>query len=102
MSEIIMVYIIVPSEEKAKEIARVLLEKRLIACATMVPCKSMYRWEGVIQDGQELIMFVKTTEDKLALLTKEVVSIHPYEIPCIMKVDTSAYAPYAQWVRNEL
>ena len=61
MSEIVMVYITMPSEEKAKEIVRTLLEKHLIACATMMPCKSMYWWEGKIQDDQELIVFAKTT-----------------------------------------
>jgi len=102
MSEIVMVYITMPSEEKAKEIARVLLERHLIACATMMPCKSMYTWEGKIQDDQEVIMFAKTTQDKFEELKSEVTKIHPYQVPCILKIAADANAPYAAWVNNEV
>lgn len=102
MSEIIMVYITMPTEDKAKEIARALLEKHLIACATILPGNSMYWWEGAIQDDQELIMFTKTTEDKFEILKQEVAKIHPYKIPCILKIIANANAPYSQWVLAEV
>lgn len=102
MAKIIIVYITMPSEEKAKEIARALLEKRLIACATMLPCKSMYRWNGSIQDDQELIMLVKTAEDRFDELEREVVNMHPYQIPCILKLEATAHIPYMQWVHSEV
>jgi len=102
MSEIVMVYITMPSEEKAKEIVRTLLEKHLIACATMMPCKSMYWWEGKIQDDNEIIMLAKTTENKFELLKQEVMKIHPYTIPCILKISVEANAPYAAWVNDEV
>jgi len=102
MSEIIMVYLTVPSEEHAKAIARSLLEKHLIACVTMLPCKSMYWWDGAIQDDQEIIMFAKTTEDKFESLQSEIIKIHPYKVPCILKIAATANIPYAQWVHSEI
>lgn len=102
MSDISMVYITLPSEEKAKEIARMLLEKHLIACATMWPCHSMYWWDSAIQNDQEYIMLAKTTAEKFEQLKKEVSHIHPYQVPCIVKIDATANTPYAQWVRDEI
>ena len=102
MSDIVLIYITVPSEEKSQEITRSLLEKHLIACATMWPCKSMYWWDGAIQNDQEFIILAKTTENKVELLKQAVASLHPYTIPCILKIAATANTPYAQWVSNEV
>ena len=102
MSATIMVYSTLPSEEKSKEIVRLLLEKHLIACATMFSCQSMYRWNEVIQDDREFVILVKTTEDKFELLQAELIKVHPYKIPCIIKTAVTANAPYAQWLNAEL
>lgn len=102
MLEIITVYITIPSLEKAQEIARVLLEKHLIACATMWPCQSMYRWEGALQCDQEHILFLKTTEQAFAAVQQEVTAIHPYRVPCMLKMAVEANEPYAQWVHKEV
>lgn len=102
MTEIVMVYITMPSEVVAKEIVRFLLEQHLIACATILPCKSMYWWDGVIQDDQELIVLAKTTEDKFELMQQEVEKNHPYKIPCILKFTAIANSSYAQWVDTQL
>ena len=102
MPEIIMVYITMPSEEKAKEIAKKLLELRLIACATMLPCQSMYWWNGIVQDDQEFIMFVKTTEDAFEVLKQEIIKIHSYEIPCIIKIPVTANVPYVHWIYEQV
>lgn len=62
-----------------------------IDCSTMFACKSMYWWDGVIHDDQEFIMFVKTTENKFELLQQEILKIHPYKVPCILKIVASAH-----------
>ena len=101
-SQFTLVYITMPSEVQAKEMARALLEGRLIVCATILPCQSMYWWDGAIQSDQEVIMFVKTVDDKFEQLQQVVTKLHSYQVPCILKIDAIANAPYAQWVQAEL
>lgn len=99
---IIVVYITFPNLEKAQEITQTLLESRLIACATIFPCNSMYWWDNKIQNDSEFVVIAKTTTDKYDQLVLKVAEIHPYEIPCILKFDAQAQLPYAQWVMNEV
>lgn len=102
MSEIVMVYITISSEEKAKEVVSALLQKRLIGCATIFPCNSMYWWENAIQNDQEFIILAKTKESKFESLEQEITKIHPYQVPCIIKMAATANMPYAQWLSKEL
>lgn len=99
---ICVVYITMPNLEKAQEIVKILLEQRLIACATMWPCNSIYRWDGKVQNDNEYIVFAKTTQDKYEELVQQVTKMHPYQIPCILKFDVQANMPYANWVEDEV
>jgi periplasmic divalent cation tolerance protein len=98
----IMVYITAPSQEAAKAITRQLLEKRLVACATMWPCASMYWWNGAIHDDAEYIVLAKTILELWESVQTMVKEIHPYEVPCITKIDASANDAYMQWVRQSV
>ncbi len=79
----IFVYMTAGSEEEAVKIARYLLEKRLIACANIFPIRSMYWWEGKIEDDREFAIIAKTRADKFKDLKEEVKRIHSYTTPCI-------------------
>lgn len=102
MSDIIIVYITAPSIENAQEIVQTLIEKYCIACATLLPCSSMYRWNNTIQHDNEIIIVAKTTEDKFDELKNAVANMHPYTIPCILKIAVTTNSSYAQWVYNEV
>lgn len=102
MASFISVYITNPSEEKAREIARHLLERRLIACGNIVPSRSLYWWEGKIEDQNEHILLCKTTEEKWEQVKTEVEKIHPYSVPCILKFPFQANERYATWLVGEV
>ena len=82
-----------PSKKEARNAAKRLLEKRLIACANIVDCvESVFAFEGEIKTAQEVAALFKTTEarmDDAILLIKDV---HPYELPAIIgwRCDSSA------------
>jgi periplasmic divalent cation tolerance protein len=99
---IIIVYITFPTLQKAQEITKTLLEQRLIACATMVPSNSMFWWDGAIQNEVEYIVIAKTINDKYGDLIVKINELHPYDVPCILKINAQAELPYAQWVINEV
>jgi periplasmic divalent cation tolerance protein len=102
MNEFIFIYITNPDKEKAKEIAKHLLNKRLIACANIFPIESIYRWEGKINDEEEFVAICKTTEDKFDNVKQEVESIHPYDTPCIIRIPVSSNEKYFNWLKGEL
>ena len=55
-----LIYITCKDEEEAVKISKHLLEKRLIACSNMHPIRSMYWWQGKIQDEKEFVIIAKT------------------------------------------
>ena len=97
-----LVYITHPGEETAREISNLLLEKRLIACANIFPITSAYWWQGAIQREGEWVSIVKTSLDKWDLLKEEVLRIHPYEVPCILKMEVEANEAYYQWIKAQV
>ncbi len=79
----IFVYITCQDLDEARKIARHLLEKKLIACANIFPVRSLFWWEGKIEECNEFVMIVKTKAEKFKELREEVKKIHSYSVPCI-------------------
>ena len=90
-----------PNMDEARRIVRRLLKKRLIACANVFPAQSMYRWDGKIEEHLEVAALMKTRKGNWPSLRAEVERLHPYEIPCITRMDASANPRYERWVREE-
>lgn len=96
----IIVYITHSSEENAQKISDYLLQKKLVACANIFPIKSMYWWNGNIENDDEYVSIVKTATSLWDTLQKEITKIHPYEVPCIMKLQAEANQPYEKWIHS--
>ena len=92
----------VASETAAQDIARHLLERGVIACASMTPLRSVYRWEGAVRDEGEVQLVLKTTKTGVAALIEAVERIHPYDLPEILVLEAGASAAYASWVDEEV
>lgn len=102
MNKLIFLYITNNSVEGAKKIAMHLLKKRMIGCANIFPIFSMYWWEEKIEDGNEVVLIVKTTSDRFEKVRDEVARIHPADIPCILKIDVESNEKYLRWIESEL
>lgn len=100
MEKVVIFYIPAP-KGKAAEIARQLLNKRLIACANIIPSRSLYWWKGKIADEEEEIILAKTTKEKSTLVQKEVEKIHPYTVPCILTMTGTVNEAYRKWMKEE-
>lgn len=82
-----LIYTTINSREKAKKLAINLIEKNLACCANIIPVfKSIYKWEGKINEDKEYVLIVKVTEDKVDVVEREIKSNHPYEIPAIIRI----------------
>ncbi len=85
------------SEEKAEALARALLERRLVACVSLRPVRSLYRWQGQIENGAEVELLLKTTPAQLPALEAAVHELHSYDTPEWLSWSASASGPYAAW-----
>jgi periplasmic divalent cation tolerance protein len=103
MTDALVVLVTAPTAEKAAEIARALVEERLAACGNVVPgLRSIYRWEGKVQDEAEALLVLKTARDRFDALRARVLALHPYDVPEVIALPVEAgSAPYLAWIVGE-
>ncbi len=92
------------SKDEADRIAHALVERRLAACVNMVPgARSVYRWKEQVEEAEEVILLIKTTEDKLAALEETLKTLHSYELPEFIVLGVSGGSEsYLQWIRSSV
>ena len=88
--------------EKSREVARKLVEDRMVACVNVIPgVQSIYRWEGQVQEETEDLLVMKTSEDAVIHLLVSLPDLHPYDVPEILSVEVSeGHRPYIDWVEE--
>lgn len=96
-------YITTKDEQQAKEIAKVLLQERLIACANIIgPIASIYEWQSQICEESEYIMIVKSVVQCVERLTQRVVQLHSYESPCVLILPVQGGAEkFLEWIDTQ-
>jgi periplasmic divalent cation tolerance protein len=92
-----------PDAASAETIARALVGERLAACVNQLPgLRSVYRWEGRVECGDEVLLVAKTTRDRFDALTARVQALHPYELPEVLAVEVAGgRAAYLDWVAEQ-
>jgi periplasmic divalent cation tolerance protein len=92
-----------PSAETAKRLVRTLVERRLIACGTVLPgAVSTYWWQGAIAEEEEVVVVMKTTAERWPELAATLPGLHPYEVPELIAFRaTGGHPRYLEWVRAE-
>lgn len=98
------VYTTFPDVMMAKSISAELLNRSLIACANIFPAHiAMYKWDGAVQQDDEIAVIYKTSGDKLNDLEKTYVELHPYDVPCFVAIDVDdGHEPFMKWVQTEV
>ena len=91
--------------EEARKIARAVLEKHLAACVNVLThaVESFYVWEGKQENGSEYLLMMKTSEERVVELQKEVLALHSYETPeFIVLPIVGGSEEYLRWVGESL
>jgi len=104
MENICLIYVTTSTEEEARNISQILLEKQLVACANISsPITSLYRWEGQIKNEKEVTLLLKTKNSLVEKVIQEVNTLHSYECPCIIswRVAT-AHEPFTKWINESV
>jgi periplasmic divalent cation tolerance protein len=89
--------------DEAVALIRALLDRRLIACGTMLPgVRSLYRWEDRLADEQEVLVLLKSQSARLEQLQAAFDELHPYKVPELLALPVRAgNAPYLEWLARE-
>ncbi len=103
MTDALVVLVTTPTPERAAEIARAVVEERLAACGNVVPgVRSVYRWEGRVQEEAEALLVLKTTRARFEALRDRILALHPYEVPEVIALPVEAgSAKYLAWIATE-
>ncbi|MDP3066322.1 MAG: divalent-cation tolerance protein CutA [Methanobacteriaceae archaeon] len=99
-----LIYITTSGEDESEKIAKKLLEEKLAACANIIPnIKSLYWWDGEIEEDTESILILKTRSNYLDTIIKRVKDIHSYEVPCVLEIPIkNGSEEYLKWLEESL
>jgi len=102
MTEIVLGYVPCKNKKEADRIAEALVEKRLIACANIIPSiSSCYKFEGKMCKETESLLLMKTLKRKRAAVEKEIKKMHSYKLACIAFIEfDSMNKEYGLWVKK--
>ncbi len=103
MKEYIQVLTTVDTEEKAREIAHAIVDRRLAACVQILGgVESIFWWEGKKEEAREWMLFIKTTMDLYSRLEEAIKEVHPYEVPEIIALPiVDGNNDYLRWIADE-
>lgn len=103
-TDALMIYCTCSNKQVAESIVKDLLDKRLIACANILPAiESHYVWQGAIENSQEILVLIKTNKAKYTDVEKVILTLHPYELPEIIAVPIEAGLPnYIHWINESV
>lgn len=103
MEQVLLVLTNVPDEAVAHALACKLIEQRVAACVNIhPPIRSVYRWQGAIEEAAEVTLLIKTTQLRYPELEAAIRAEHPYEVPEIIAVPMVAGLPaYLNWIEEE-
>ena len=89
---------------EARRIAQHVVERKLAACANIVPrVESIYRWKGKVERAKETLLMIKTTAAGLRKLESEVKRLHTYDVAEFVAIPIIAGSQqYLDWLRKSV
>jgi periplasmic divalent cation tolerance protein len=89
----------VASQDEARAMARMLVERRLAACVQIMPIESIYRWAGAVETAREHLLSCNIREHDIIAVQAAIGALHRYDVPEIVVVPIVAgSAVYLGWL----
>jgi len=103
-SDFAVVLVTVPDLKTARSLAKACLDSRSAACVNIIPrLESHYWWQGKIEQGNELLLLIKTTRERLRELEQCVLANHPYDTPEFIVLPIEAgNKRYLAWISDSV
>ena len=101
--DVMLVLTNLPDREAAMKLANALIKEKAAACVNVLgACTSVYRWQGKVENAEEIPLLIKSTAARYAALETLIHRLHPYELPEIIAIPVAHGLPgYLQWVVSE-
>lgn len=98
-----VVFTTLPDGAAARELVRQLVERRIVACGTVLDgVRSIYWWKGDVTEEREALVMLKTTGVRWPDLVAAVEALHPYDLPELLAVPVDQGLPrYVKWIVEE-
>ena len=91
------------ADADASGLARTLVEEGLAACVNILPAmRSIYRWNGAIEEAREQQLLIKTSPGAVDALKARLLELHPYETPELLVLDAGGSAAYLRWLEESV
>ena len=102
-TDILQIQCAVPDQATGRRIADNLVETKLAACVQLLgPITSTYIWEGKTERSEEYLLLIKTTDRLAVAVEKQIVAMHPYELPEIIGTRVElGLKGYLSWVEAQ-
>jgi len=102
--ENVVIYITAGTDEEAREVAEVLLEKRKAACVNILPkVSSIFWWQDKLDSAQEILLIVKTKASLVNEIVRLVREVHSYDVPEIIALPiVGGNRDYLEWIGKEV
>ena len=100
MSDRLLVITTLPDSAAGETLARRLVDGGFAACVNIgAPVTSIYRWDGKIESGREVMLTIKTTAARFADVERAILEDHPYELPEVIAIPITAGSDeYLAWI----
>lgn len=99
-SAVILILCTVPDQATAEKIGCQLIENHLAACVNVIPdIHSIYEWKGKLTRDEELLLLIKSSNERLKEIIDFIRQAHPYEMPEVIAFTvTNGSLDYLKWV----
>lgn len=102
MSDLCFIHTTVDDKPRAEGLARELVEEKLAACVHVEPpVNSVYRWEGQVEQTEEIRLLIKTRTSLSEEVFDWLLRHHPYDCPEILRTAVQvSHDDYEEWVHR--
>jgi periplasmic divalent cation tolerance protein len=102
MTDTRLILVTASPRAEAKRIAHALVEERLAACVNLIGgVHSVYRWKETVETADEVLLLIKTRQEKVDAVRIRVHELHSYEVPEFLVLDvTEGSSAYLEWIAS--
>jgi periplasmic divalent cation tolerance protein len=102
MTDTRLILVTTSPRAEAKRIAHALVDERLAACVNLIGgVHSVYRWKETVETADEVLLVIKTRQEKVDAVRTRVHELHSYEVPEFLVLDVAdGSSAYLAWIAS--
>ena len=103
MTDAIVAFCTCSDTEVGHSLAKTLVTEQWAACVNILPgIQSVYVWNDSLCTDDEVLLIIKTTNQKWSGLQEQVKALHPYDCPELIKLSIEDGLPdYLAWLKAQ-